>query len=250
MVLDGGRELGFDVLVVAVGAVGRSARAGRGELRRSGPGRRGHRDPRQGRAGELRRLVFAVPGETTWSLPVYELAMMAAADLRARGVEGATLGIATAEPEPLGVFGPAAGAALREMLDARRIALWTRSRPLVRAATALLVVEPGPPLRADAVISVPGLHGLRARRVCRRRADSSRSTPTGGSPELPASMPPATLATFPVKQGGLATQQADAVAESVAADLGLRVRRRRRSGPCSAACCSQVGRRSTCAPNG
>ena len=48
--------------------------------------------------------------------------MMAAADLRARGVVNATLGIVTPEPEPLRLFGDAAGAALREMLDARGIA--------------------------------------------------------------------------------------------------------------------------------
>ena len=79
---------------------------------------------------EARRLVFAVPAESTWSLPVYELAMMAAVDLRDRGVDRATLGIVTPEPEPLRLFGPAAGAALREMLDARGISLWTGTRPL------------------------------------------------------------------------------------------------------------------------
>ena len=219
--LDGGRELDYDVLVVAVGAVARTAVPGAVSF--AGPGQAAEVAAILDRVerGELRRLVFAVPGGTTWSLPVYELAMMAAADLRARGVENATLGIATAEPEPLGLFGPAAGAALRAMLDARRIALWTGSRPLV-ARDGLLVVEPGPPLRADAVISVPALHGPG---LAGLPADERGFIPVdaygrvAGAPGVYAA---GDATTFPVKQGGLATQQADAVAESVAADLGLR----------------------------
>ena len=40
---------------------------------------------------------------------------------------------------------------------------------------------------------------------------------------------------FPIKQGGLATQQADAAPRAIAADLGLRATARR-SGPCCAGC--------------
>ena len=124
------------------------------------------------------------------------------------------------EPEPLGLFGPAAGAALREMLDARHISLWTGSRPVV-ARDGLLVVEPGPPLRADAVISVPALSGPA---LAGLPADSRGFIPVdahgrvAGTPGVYAA---GDATTFPVKQGGLATQQADAVAEAVAAELGL-----------------------------
>ena len=223
IVLGSGRELSYDILVVAVGAV--SSPAVQGAITFAGPRQASEVAAILDRieSGELRRLVFAVPGETTWSLPVYELAMMAAADLRARGVENATLGIATAEPEPLGLFGPEAGAALREMLDARRISLWTRSRPIA-ARDGLLVVEPGPPLRADAVISVPALSGPA---LAGLPADSRGFIPVdahgrvAGTPSVYAA---GDATTFPVKQGGLATQQADAVAEAVAAELGLGAR--------------------------
>ena len=158
VVLGNGAELAYGVLVVAVGAVPKPAVPG--AVTFSGPGQTAevaamldHVEQR-----EARRLVFAVPADATWSLPVYELAMMTAADLRARGVVSVTLGIVTPEPEPLQLFGEAAGAAMREMLDARGISLWTRTRPL-ELRDGLLQVEPGPPLRADAVISLPRLEG-------------------------------------------------------------------------------------------
>ena len=130
VVLHGGEAIGYDRLVVAVGAVQRPAVPG--AVTFGGPGQAGEvaavLDKVERR--EARRLIFAVPAQATWSLPVYELAMMTAIDLRDRGIDLATLGVVTPEPEPLRLFGAAAGAALREMLDARGISLWTGARPI------------------------------------------------------------------------------------------------------------------------
>jgi sulfide:quinone oxidoreductase len=218
VVLGNGAELAYDVLVVAVGAVPEPAVPG--AVTFSGPGQTAEVAAMLDHVEQLeaRRLVFAVPGATTWSLPIYELAMMTAADLRARGVVSVTLGIVTPEPEPLQLFGEAAGAAIREMLDARGISLWTRTRPL-ELRGGLLHVEPGPPLRADAVISVPRLEGPA---IAGLPADSRGFIPVDAHGRVTEGVYAAGDATtFPVKQGGLATQQADAVAEAVAADLGL-----------------------------
>ena len=197
---------------------------------------------------ELRRLVFAVPAESTWSLPVYELAMMAAVDLRDRGVTDATLGIVTPEPEPLRLFGAAAGVAMREMLDARGISLWTGVRPL-GLRDGLLDVEPGPPLRADAVISVPALTGP-------------------GLVGLPASA----RGFIPVDAHGRVAGVPDVYAAGDATDVpgqagrprhpagrrsrrGDRRRPRHRARPgsvparCCAGCCSPAARRCTSAPS-
>jgi sulfide:quinone oxidoreductase len=109
------------------------------------------------------------------------------------------------------------------MLDARHISLWTRSRPIV-ARDGLLVVEPGPPLRADAVFSVPALSGPA---LAGLPADSRGFIPVdahGRVASTPGVYAAGDATTFPVKQGGLATQQADAVAEAVAAGLGLGAR--------------------------
>ena len=52
--------------------------------------------------------------------------------------------------------------------------------------------------------------------------------------------------TFALKQGGLATQQADAAAETIAADLGARGASRRRSDPSCVGSCSPAASRCTC----
>ena len=146
--------------------------------------------------------------------------MMTAADLRARGVTSVTLGIATPELEPLQLFGEAAGAAIRELLDARSISLWTRTRPL-ELRDGLLHVEPGSPLRADAVISVPRLEGPA---ITGLPSDSRGFIPVDAHGRVAERVYAAGDATtFPVKQGGLATQQADAAAETIAEELGAPV---------------------------
>jgi sulfide:quinone oxidoreductase len=219
--LGGDEEAPYDALIVATGAV--PTRALPGVIGFSGPAQAAEvvalLDAVTRR--EVRRIVFAVPGGATWSMPVYELAMMAAIELRDRGVRDATLTLVTSEPEPLRLFGPAAGAALREMLHARGVALLTDTRAL-EARDGLLHVEPGAPLRADAVVSVPALDGPA---LAGLPADSRGFLPVDAHGRVSgvAGVYAAGDATsFPVKQGGLATQQADAAAEAVAADLGLK----------------------------
>ena len=218
--LDGGEEAPYDVLIVAVGAIPKAAVPG--AINFAGPAQvsevAGVLDAVE--HGECRRLVFAVPSEAMWSLPVYELAMMAAVDLRDRGAKDATLTLVTPEHEPLRLFGVTAGTALREMLDARGVALVTHTRPLA-ASDGLLQVEPGKPLRADAVISMPALEGPWLTGL---PSDARGFLPVdahGRVLAVPGVYAAGDAVAFPVKQGGLATQQADAAAEAVAADLGL-----------------------------
>jgi sulfide:quinone oxidoreductase len=218
--VSGDDEVPYDLLVIAVGAV--PSPAVPGSLTFAGPGQAAEVAALLDRAerGELRRLVFAVPAGSTWSLPIYELAIMAAVDLRDRGVGGVTLGVVTPEPEPLRLFGSAAGEALMQMLDARQISLWTGMRP-VAARTGLLDVEPGPPLRADAVVSVPALSGPGLSGL---PSDAGGFIPVDAHGRVAGAdgvYAAGDATAFPVKQGGLASQQADAVAEAIAADLGV-----------------------------
>jgi sulfide:quinone oxidoreductase len=220
VVVGDGEELPYDRLIVAVGAVPKPAVAG--AITFAGPAQAAEVAALLDRAErrELRRLVFAVPAESTWSLPIYELAIMAAVDLRDRGVTDATLGVVTPEPEPLRLFGAAAGEALREMLGARGISLWTGMRPIA-VRDGLLDVEPGPALRADAVVSVPALFGPG---LAGLPSDARGFIPVDAHGRVSGTegvYAAGDATTFPVKQGGLATQQADAVAEAVAADLGV-----------------------------
>ena len=188
----GGEAAPYDVLIVAVGT--NQSPAVPGAITFAGPGQAAEVAALLDAVerGESRRLVFAVPAGATWSLPIYELAMMAAVDLRDRGARNATLSLVTPEDEPLRIFGAAAGAALREMLDARGVALLTNTRPLA-VREGLLDVEPGPPLRADAVVSLPGTRRVPRSPACLpTRAASSPPTRTAGCPASQASTPRAT----------------------------------------------------------
>ena len=80
-----------------------------------------------------------------------------------------------------------------------------------------------PDVVADRVIALPRLVGPGDSRAAARRArvhPGRRPRPRPGVPDVFAA---GDATTFPLKQGGLATQQADAAAETIAAELGAAV---------------------------
>jgi len=171
--------------------------------------------------GERKRIAITLPPGVTWSLPAYELAVMAATNLRMHRA-AATVTVVTHEREPLWVFGPEAGAALRELLTSRDIGLHTGARP-ERVAGDRLELSTGETLAFDAVVSLPRLEGPR---LAGLPADDDGFIPTdahGYVTGVDSVLAAGDATTFPVKQGGLATQQADAAAETIAAELGAPV---------------------------
>jgi CBS domain-containing protein len=133
-----------------------------------------------------------------------------------------TLALVTPEHEPLQVFGREASDAVRALLDENGIALHTRAYPAEARAGELLLVGGGIVV-ADRVVALPRLHGPRI----------------GGIPQTSEGFIPVDLhgrvsgvanvyaagdvTRFPIKQGGIAAQQAEAAAEAIAADAGLEV---------------------------
>ncbi len=220
--LSSGQARAYGHLLVAVGA--RPESAVPGSLVFRGPAdipmvewvlaelKRGHRE----------EVVVVVPRDATWTLPAYELAIMAAAELRITDVP---VTLVTAEPEPLWIFGAAAGTALRELLADRGVELRTSARA-AHVTGDVLWLESGEALMADTVISVPRLVGPS---IAGLPSDAQGFLPTdahgcvmGADGVLAAG----DATTFPIKQGGLATQQADAAAETIAHDLGAPVEAR------------------------
>lgn len=220
--LAGGAVHPYDYLLIAVGA--RPVDALEGALTFRGPAdvamvewvlqeaARGHRS----------RIAVVVPTSTTWTLPAYELAIMAAAELRTHGAAEAVVRLLTPEREPMWIFGDAPAAAMRTLLEERGVELQTEARA-VRAAESMLWLESGDAIAADTVISLPKLEGPG---IAGLPADADGFIPTdahgcvAGAPHVFAA---GDATTFPVKQGGLATQQADAAAESIAQELGAPV---------------------------
>jgi sulfide:quinone oxidoreductase len=173
-------------------------------------------------AGRAKRVVFAVPGGVTWSLPLYELALMTAEHVSGSPGERPQLEIVTPEHAPLAVFGHKASEAVGALLAEREIGLRTDSYPLAFDLGELRT-RPGPPLTADRVISVPRLSGVRIAGVPQDENSFIQTDSHGRVPGLPGVYAAGDITTFSIKQGGIASQQADAAAECIAAQAGAQV---------------------------
>ena len=169
--------------------------------------------------GYVRQLVFAVPGGVTWSLPLYELALLTAARLARRAVRGVELTLVTPEDEPLGLFGREASDDIGALLAARGIVLRTGAYAEAFEPGRLRLV-PGETLDADRVVALPRLKGPFLAGIPQDGEGFVRVDPHGRVEGLDDVYAAGDITDFPVKQGGLATQQADAAAEAIAARAG------------------------------
>jgi sulfide:quinone oxidoreductase len=172
--------------------------------------------------GDVRRLVFAVPAGAVWSLPAYELALMTAAWLEDRGIGGVELALVTPEDAPLRLFGSEASEAVSALLEEREIAVHTRSQPAEAREGELLLVMGGM-VAADRVVALPRLKGPRIGGVPQTFEGFIPVDDRAQVIGMPDVYAAGDITTFPVKQGGLAAQQAEVAAEAIAAAAGVDV---------------------------
>jgi sulfide:quinone oxidoreductase len=172
--------------------------------------------------GYLKRVAFVVPPGVAWALPAYELALMTAWQAWGMGHDDVRVTVYTPEDAPLGLFGTAATVAVRHDLEEAGVeaetGVYVAEDP---HAPGRLILHPGERvLDAERVVALPraigpGLPGLPA------NARGFIATDLHGRiPDLEAVWAAGDALAFPVKQGGLASQQADAAAESIAAYAG------------------------------
>jgi sulfide:quinone oxidoreductase len=171
------------------------------------------------RQGRLRRLIFTVPGGTGWALPAYELALLAATEMSRRGIEGTRLTVVTPEAGPLQIFGRRAGEEVGELLDQHGIEVIAGTHP-VKFENGALSIAPGEDLEADAVVSLPRLEGRQIAGIPRDESGFVAVDEHCRVHGLEGVFAAGDVTNFPVKQGGIATQEADAAAEAIAAELG------------------------------
>jgi sulfide:quinone oxidoreductase len=217
-----GRTLEYELLLLAIGA--RPETALPGSVTVQGPGYTGRFRTvlQQLEQRRIRRVAFAVPAGASWPLPLYELALMTAAHVAKRELRGVELSLVTPEEEPLEIFGPAASKAARELLADRGVTLHTGRYASDVREHELLVVPAGS-VAADRVVSLPRLRGPFLPGLPH---DPEGFIPTdvhglvAGEGDVYAA---GDATTCPVKQGGVATQQADAAAEAIAARAGADV---------------------------
>ncbi|HEX2413403.1 MAG TPA: FAD-dependent oxidoreductase [Solirubrobacteraceae bacterium] len=212
-------RVAYDLLVVATGARSRPAVPGAVTFR--GPMSAGLVEQAVARVAERPdlRLAFVAPPGVRWLLPLYELAMLSATELRDRGIPEPDIVVATAEHEPLEVFGAAASEAVRRMLDRGGVQLVT-SAAAASAFEGAVRLASGELLPADVVVALPEIVGPGIGGLPR---DDHGFIPVDehgyvqGCGDVFAA---GDVTAYPLKHGGLAAQQADAVAESIAARLG------------------------------
>ncbi|MGZ6705902.1 MAG: FAD-dependent oxidoreductase [Solirubrobacteraceae bacterium] len=210
-----GRRLSYTLLLVAAGA----------EPVRAVPGAltfRGSRDATPLRdaidaAGDA--IAFVVPPGAFWSLPLYELAILSAARLRARERDTAVL-VVTHETSPVEAFGAQASAAVRDLLDAHGVRFHGGVSPVAADAGDLELAD-GQRLAAGTVVSLPHLRGRRIEGLAHDAAGFVRVDEHCRVPGCEGVFAAGDITDFPLKQGGLAAQQADAAAEAMLAEIGL-----------------------------
>jgi sulfide:quinone oxidoreductase len=172
-------------------------------------------------AGTVSSVAVAVPLGAYWSLPAYELALLIAnhAETVGRDVDVA---LVTPEDQPLMLFGAAARDAVEAMLAARGIALYAGVCP-TEVRDGELRLTPQATIPADRVIALPRLYGPPIDGLPQTRAGFVAVDPHGRVQGLSDVFAAGDLTNFPVKQGGIAAQQADAAAEAIAARAGADV---------------------------
>ena len=221
--LEGGEALSYDALLVAVGARRIPALEHARTFRGQEDSESVHGLIQDLEGGYCRRIVFVVPAGVVWALPIYELALMAAQRAYEMSLSDVELTIVTPEERPLGIFGHGASDDLQRMLDEAGVTVETSSRAEVPEAGTVVLHPHGKVLEADRIVALPvttpiPIEGL--------PSDHDGFIPVDlhghvrGADDVYAA---GDGIGFPVKQGGLACQQADAAAESIAAQAGASV---------------------------
>jgi sulfide:quinone oxidoreductase len=172
--------------------------------------------------GYVQRLAFVVPTGSSWPLPLYELAVMLGERADAMGVDP-ELHFVTPESAPLAMFGAAGSNEVAAMLTEARITVHTSAHAEIVAPGRIRLAPSGKTLDVDRVVTLPRLQGPS---IPGLPADAEGFLVTDahsrvqGVPDVYAA---GDITAFPIKQGGIACQQADAAAADIAVRAGAAV---------------------------
>ena len=216
-------DIGFDFLLVAVGALPSPAVAGAVTFR--GPADREKLESLLDDvlAGRARHLTFAVPEGAVWPLPLYELALLTAAYVAQNRIEGVELTLATPEAAPLHLFGDAASSEVEQLLGERGVALLCGASPL-SFRDGVLRLHPERELEADRVVAAPRLRGPWLEGLPQTRLGFIPIDAYARVEACDGVYAAGDIVDFPVKQGGIAAQLADVAAMSISSLAGADVR--------------------------
>ncbi|HTX46490.1 MAG TPA: hypothetical protein VMD48_09440 [Solirubrobacteraceae bacterium] len=171
--------------------------------------------------GYVRSLAFIAPSRMPWPLPLYELALMTAARAYDMNIE-LPITIVTPEDSPLAVFGREASAEIGQVLATAGIEVITAAHAEV-PEVGTIAIHPGPrQISAQRIVALPELCGPWAPGVPGTASGGFiRIDEHGKVRQLDRVYAAGDATDFPVKHGGIAAQQADAAAASIAVLAGV-----------------------------
>jgi sulfide:quinone oxidoreductase len=217
-----GPDVAFDTLILASGARLRAPFSDAITFGFQGSGQAVRDMLARLRSGEAQSVAFVAPAMTGWLLPLYELALMTAHELARSNVNGVHLRLVTPEDRPLALFGDRDSESIERLIAAAGIEF---------VGGAFTEVDDGGPMNgalpemgADYVVTLPLLSGPGIAGVPATHPHKFIPVDEYGRVRGLADVYAAGDAVdFPIKQGGLAAQQADTVAAHVAARYGAAV---------------------------
>jgi sulfide:quinone oxidoreductase len=210
-----GDEVPYDLLLLATGGHAADALPGALTFRGAAQGE----TIRALLESQPHSIAFVAPPGATWPLPIYELALLSAAELRRRGA-ATEVRIVTPEVTPLALFGRRASEFAAKLLSRRGVDVVSSARAFaVRAGR--IELSDGRRIAAEHVVALPRLLGRRIEGVPRDDEDFVPIDDHARVEGMEHVYAAGDMANFPVKHGGLAAQQADAAADAMLAELGL-----------------------------
>jgi sulfide:quinone oxidoreductase len=172
--------------------------------------------------GYVDSVAFVSPGRMAWPLPLYELALMTAGRAYDMNVELATT-IITPEDSPLAIFGSEVSSAVEELLEQAHIeTIGSAYAEIPRPGE--IVINPGERhMEVKRVVALPELYGPSVRGIPLSQHGFLPVDSHGRVRDVEHVYAAGDATDFAIKYGGIAAQQADAVAESIAAEAGAAV---------------------------
>jgi sulfide:quinone oxidoreductase len=213
-----GDEVGYDALVVALGAQPHRAVPGAICFAGAADVAAVQAAIADAEAGKIDKLAFVAPGGVTWALPLYELALMTASRLAAAGSH-TKVTLVTAEERPLGLFGRVASEHVDGLLAEAGIEVFVGEYAQAFERGHLWVV-PERKIDADRVVALPVLEGPALPGLPHDTHGFITVNPYCAVTGAPDAYAAGDASNFPLKQGGIATQEADCVAQVLAARAG------------------------------
>ncbi len=220
---DRGRELGYDALLLALGARSRPLFRHATTIQTDSLNVHLRELLAELETGRIRRIAAIIPTRSGWPLPMYELVLLLMTAARGRGME-LEMSLISAEEAPLEVFGTPAGAAVSALLAEEGVQTHMGVSPEV-PRPGVVSLRPGTAtVQADRILALPQLFGPSTPGVPKRARGGCLSIDpycrVRGVHNVYAA---GDVTDFPVRFGAVAGLQADTAARSIARAAGATV---------------------------